>query len=69
MANPTEEELVARVTERLRRDHPDPAQRARLYDGDKLARYVSSVAQDIDDDAVLDRVVAGVRAAEDGEPA
>jgi hypothetical protein len=65
----TEQDLIARVTERLRRDHPDPAMRAELYDGDKLATYVASLTRDVDDPALIERVVAGVRAAEDGQPA
>lgn len=53
---------VARIVERLRRDHPDPAMRAQLYEGDKLADYVRALG--VDDP----EVVAAVRAAEDGTP-
>ncbi|HEY0191504.1 MAG TPA: hypothetical protein VGC42_10315 [Kofleriaceae bacterium] len=69
MAAPTEAELTARVTERLRRDHPDPKMRAQLYASDKLPGYVAELTRDCDDEAMIARVVAGVRAAEDGQPA
>lgn len=69
MPEPTEAELVARVAERLRRDHPDPKHRAALYEDGKLPAYVAAVTTDIDDEALISRVVAGVRAAEDGQPA
>lgn len=60
-------EHVDRIVERLRRDHPDPAMRAKLYAGDKLDAYVRSLLHDVDD-ATLAQVIAGVRAAEDGTP-
>jgi len=53
---------VARIVERLRRDHPDPAMRAKLYEGDKLTEYVRALG--VDDPAVVE----AVRAAEDGTP-
>ena len=69
MAEPTEQDHVERITERLRRDHPDPAMRAQLYDEGGLPAYVRALMREVEDEALLDRVVAGVRAAEDGVPA
>ena len=61
--------LIERITERLRKDHPDPKMRQQLYDEGGLPDYVRVLAQEVDDDEVLDRVVAGVRANEDGQVA
>lgn len=70
MGEPTEAEHVARIVERLRRDHPDPKMRQQLYDEAKLPDYVRVLMQGhTDDDAVVERIVAHVRDAEDGEPA
>lgn len=65
---PSEQDHVTRITERLRKDHPDPAIREELYANGKLPDYVRSLMQQVDDDALLERVIAGVRAAEHGEP-
>lgn len=67
MAAESEDTLVARIVERLRRDHPDPEMRAKLYAGDKLDAYVRTLAG-TDDDAVIARVARAVRAAETGTP-
>lgn len=66
----TEAEHVARLVERLRKDHPDPAQRAALYaEPGRLATYVESLMQGHDTDAAaLARIRAAVQAAEDGKP-
>lgn len=65
MNKPSEDDLIARVIDRLHRDHPDPKMREELYEDDRLAVYVGTLVRDVDDDAVLARVVAGVRAARD----
>lgn len=65
MNKPSEDDLIARVIDRLHRDHPDPKMREELYDGDRLSVYVGSLVRDVDDDAVVARVVEGVRAAKD----
>lgn len=62
---PTEEDHIARIVERLRRDHPDPALRMQLYDDGGLPAYVELLL-DSDDPGIKERVIAGVRAAEDG---
>ena len=67
MSEPTEAELTARITERLRKDHPDPAERAKLYTDGKLVTYVSALAGEVTDPALLARVAAAVHAAEDGQ--
>ena len=59
-------EHVERIVERLRRDHPDPAMRAKLYAGDKLDVYVRTLMNGVDDEALIANVIAKVRAAEDG---
>lgn len=69
MSEPTEAELTERITDRLRRDHPDPAMRQQLYDSGGLPEYVRALAQEVDDAALLERVTAAVRAAEDGASA
>ena len=66
MPEPDESPHVARIVERLRRDHPDPAMRAKLYSGDKLATYVRTLMNGIEDEGLISRIVACVRAAEDG---
>ncbi len=68
MAESTEQDYVERITDRLRRDHPDPKMREQLYEEGGLPEYVRSLLQEVDDPAVLDRVTAAVRAAENGEP-
>jgi len=67
MSEPTEADHVARIVDRLRRDHPDPQLRAELYQADKLSAYVQSLLPD-GDPATVARVAAAVRAAEDGAP-
>jgi hypothetical protein len=69
MSEPTEADHVERITERLRRDHPDPKMRQQLYDSGGLPDYVRVLMQDVDDEALLERVTAAVRAAEDGTSA
>lgn len=69
MTEPTETDHVERITERLRRDHPDPKMRQQLYDSGKLPGYVRTLMQEVDDEALLERVTAAVRAAEDGKSA
>lgn len=64
----TEQAHVTRIVERLRRDHPDPAMRAQLYEDGKLGAYVETLMNDIDDPALVERVTRAVRAAEDGTP-
>jgi hypothetical protein len=66
---PTEQDYVARITERLRKDHPDPAIREELYASGGLPEYVKALMREVEDGSLLDRVIAGVRAAEDGKPA
>ena len=66
MAEQSETEHVDRIVERLRRDHPDPAMRAKLYAGDKLDEYVRTLMNGMEDEALIANVVAKVRAAEDG---
>ena len=69
MTEPTEADHVERITERLRRDHPDPKMRQQLYDSGGLPDYVRALMQQFDDPALLERVTAAVRAAEDGTSA
>lgn len=69
MSEPTEADHVERITERLRRDHPDPKMREQLYESGGLPDYVRVLMQDVDDPALLERVTAAVRAAEDGKSA
>ena len=57
---------IERITDRLRRDHPDPKMRAQLYDDGGLPDYVRVLMNDVDDDALIAEVAEGVRAAEDG---
>ena len=59
---------AARITDRLRKDHPDPAQREKLYADGKLPEYVRTLAREVTDEALLDRVAAAVHAAEDHQP-
>lgn len=66
MTEPSEADHVLRVTDRLRRDHPDPAMRQQLYERGGLPDYVAVLMPDVDDAALLERVTAAVRAAEDG---
>ena len=65
VAEPTEADLIERITERLRKDHPDPAEREKLYADSKLPGYVRALARDVTDDTLLDRVAAAVQGAED----
>ncbi len=67
-AEPTEHDHIERITERLRKDHPDPAIREELYANGGLPEYVKVLMGEVDDPAILERVTAGVRAAEHGEP-
>jgi hypothetical protein len=70
MRSEAEASHIARIVERLRRDHPDPSMRMQLYDDGGLPAYVRSLMTDgsADDDAMLARITAAVRAAETGEP-
>jgi len=64
------EDLIARIAERLRRDHPDPAIRTELYNNGKLPEYVRTLINgEVEDDAAIARVIAAVQAADDGQPA
>ncbi|HUS28775.1 MAG TPA: hypothetical protein VMZ53_09700 [Kofleriaceae bacterium] len=67
---PPIEEHVSRIVERLRKDHPDPAQREQLYEEDgRLDAYVATLMQGQDaDEADVARIAKAVRAAEDGKP-
>ncbi len=69
MSEPTEADHVARITDRLRRDHPNPEMRQQLYDSGGLPDYVRVLMPEVDDPALLARVTAAVRAAEDGTSA
>lgn len=69
MTEPSEADHIERICERLRRDHPDPKMRQQLYDDGGLPDYVRVLLQGVDDPAVLERVTAAVRAAEDGKSA
>ena len=62
-------EIVDRITERLRRDHPDPAMRTKLYDDGKLLDYVRTLAPEIDDDDTLAEIANAVKSNDDGTPA
>lgn len=66
----SDDDHVTRITERLAKDHPDPALRQELYaDGDRLLEYVRVLMQGQDvDDAALARIADAVRAADDGQP-
>ena len=66
MTEPSEADHVERITNRLRRDHPDLKMRQQLYDSGGLPDYVRALMQEFDDPALLGRVTAAVRAAEDG---
>lgn len=69
MTEPTEADHVERITERLRRDHPDPKMRQQIYDSGGLPGYVRVLLPEVEDQALLERVTAAVRAAEDGTSA
>lgn len=62
----SDQEHVTRITERLRRDHPDPKLRAQLYEAGRLPEYVRALAPDLDD-AAIERIARAVREAEDGQ--
>ena len=60
---------VDRILDRLRRDHPDPAMREELYANGGLPDYVRVLMNGVDGtDAMIDRIVSGVRDADDGTP-
>ena len=61
-------QIVERITERLRKDHPDPAIRSQLYDDGKLLDYVRTLAPEIEDDDTLAEIASAVRAGDDGAP-
>ena len=63
-----EADHIARIVDRLRRDHPDPKIREELYASGGLPDYVHALMRDVDDAALVERVIAAVRAAEDGTP-
>ncbi len=69
MTEVTEADHVERITDRLRRDHPDPKMRQQIYDSGGLPEYVQALMQQVDDRALIERVTAAVRAAEDGTSA
>jgi hypothetical protein len=60
----SESDLVARITERLRKDHPQKEMRAEYLTEDKLLPYVRTLINDesVADDLVK-RVASAVRAA------
>lgn len=60
----SESDLVARITERLKKDHPEREMRAEYLTADKLEPYVRTLINDdsVSDD-VVKRVAAAVRAA------
>lgn len=62
-----EAEHVERITERLRKDHPDPAMRDQLYRERGLDEYVRVLLPEGGDDATVARIAAAVRAREDGQ--
>ena len=66
----TIEDHVARIVERLRKDHPDPKMREELYaDRERLATYVRTLMNDQGaDEAAIAQIAAAVHAAEDGKP-
>jgi hypothetical protein len=59
---------VARILDRLKRDHPDPALREQLYRDGKLSAYVAALLDHGSDRAAVDRIAGAVRAADDGQP-
>ena len=70
MTTETESDLVARITERMRRDHPDPALRQTFYAEGKLPEYVRVLIGDrADDSDLVERVVVAVQRSDDGTPA
>ena len=69
MTEPSEADHVERITQRLRRDHPDPTMRQQLYDSGGLPDYVRVLMQPLDAPELLKRVTAAVHAAEDGTSA
>ena len=56
----SESDLVARITERLKKDHPEREMRAEYLVADKLEPYVRTL---INDESVADDVVKRVAAA------
>lgn len=64
------EDHVTRIVERLRKDHPDPAQREELYaDAERLHAYVEVLMQGQDAaGASVAQIAKAVRSAEDGKP-
>jgi hypothetical protein len=64
------DEHTARIVERLRKDHPDPAVREELYgDRERLLAYVENLMSGQEADAATIAAIAGaVREAEDGLP-
>ena len=66
----TVEDHVTRIVERLRKDHPDPAQREELYqEQGRLQTYVEALMAGQDADAQqIAQIAKAVRAAEDGKP-
>ena len=69
MTTSDEQGHIDRITDRLRRDHPDPKMREQLYEKDDLIEYVRTLMPPGSDDALIERVAVAVRAAEDGQPA
>lgn len=62
-----EQDHVARIALRLRKDHPDPAMRAELYaESGRMLEYVRTLMNGHDvDDPTIARIAAAVQAAED----
>ena len=70
MTTETEQDSVARIAERMRRDHPDPDERRKFYEEGKLPDYVRVLlGERADDVALVDRVAAAVERVDDGTPA
>lgn len=66
MARVSVRDHADRIIERLRRDHPDPDVRRELYEDGKLPAYVRGLLGEIDDEAVIEGVIAEVRMGDDG---
>ena len=68
MADETVDEMIARITKQLRKDHPDPTLRAEMYERHKLREYVRALAPQADESAIT-RIATAVQHADDGTPA
>jgi len=67
---PEHEEHVARIVERLRKDHPDPAMRTALYaEPGRMTEYVRTLMNGQDsDESEIARIAKAVQGADDGQP-